>query len=585
LSCSQREESRHQDSGHPEIRADNLADVVAAIKKTLEVREGRSGDALDGHITYRALQDMGLVGEGKSTTSTGTEIPVTPPGGGDIYGPGYNPSTDFGTPPAPQNLVARGGFSVIYLTWGGGYANPAITEIWRATTDNLGAAILVGTSVTVMFSDPVEPYTGYYYWVRYVSKANVTGPYNSTSGTYGQSAIDVVATLEALSADIAASSLWGSLTQQIGKIQTDSYVANRALQSELNELRVTTNENTSYLLTLNSVTENQATSIRVLESRGASGNRVFFDDDPPDGGTGSVGGIPLLSGDIWYETDAGYASWRWSGTVWVEFVVEGQKIYHRPDDPVSNVAGEWVDDTGRIMRDGDLWYDSDDANHPWRWNGAASVWVDFAGDDNTAAVIELEQTKIGYATLDATSSLGLAGSVFDAGGADLEQRRCRSRRLRQQREEVEPRPSDANGDVASRAAVRTEREAGGYRGRWRHQSRHRRAALRVHEGRERRSVGAVDGEDRRQRLRLRLRSGVHPRQCCADFSVHRQRRQVRHRPGHAGTDLQQRCAVRQKRSGAKATDSRHRPVPRLPSAAIARTAGRITYASVGCLPS
>lgn len=60
---------------------------------------------------------------------------------------------------------------------------------------------------------------------------------------------------------------------------------------------------------------------------------------------------------------------------------------------------------------GDLWFDTNDGNKPYRWTGSA--WVstqDGAIADVDARVTNVETTKIGYATLDAT------GEAFDNGG-------------------------------------------------------------------------------------------------------------------------------------------------------------------------
>jgi hypothetical protein len=74
---------------------------------------------------------------------------------------------------------------VIILEWDAWtYGNHAYTEIWRSSTDVIGNALLVGTSDTRFYSDAIGQ-TGveFYYWVRFRSEADVTGPYNDTEGT------------------------------------------------------------------------------------------------------------------------------------------------------------------------------------------------------------------------------------------------------------------------------------------------------------------------------------------------------------------------------------------------------------------
>ena len=46
--------------GIPDIRDDNVLAVLRAIKSTLEVREGHSGDQLDQNVTYRNLTELGF---------------------------------------------------------------------------------------------------------------------------------------------------------------------------------------------------------------------------------------------------------------------------------------------------------------------------------------------------------------------------------------------------------------------------------------------------------------------------------------------------------------------------------------------
>jgi hypothetical protein len=406
--------------GIPDIRDDNIVEVLRAIKTTMEVREAHSGDPVDAHVTFRQLKDLGLATDGTTKGSgDGGDIPVSTGGG---LGPGsYDPSSDLSIPPAPTNLIVSGGFSVIYLEWSGGYNNPAYTEIWRNTVDDLGTAIMVGTSVGNVYADPVEPDSIYYYWVRFHSRADVVGPYNQLAGTMGHSARDVSADIKALSDFLTNSPLWASLSQRIAQIEADQYILNAGQDAKLTELSQRLGASTGRILELWNVTQNQATDLKLLESRGpGNGNAIYFTPERPDGATpGLVGGLPLNAGDIWYDTDDNNRSYRWSGLAWIEFVTAGAKVYHQPNDPASFNGVNWVDVTGRILREGDLWYDSDStptANHPYLWNSVTHTWADIAGGDNSAAIITLEQTKIGYPTLNVNSPKGLAGSVFDNNG-------------------------------------------------------------------------------------------------------------------------------------------------------------------------
>lgn len=169
----------------PEVRADNVTEVLRAIKSVLEVREGHLGDELDQFATFRDLVDFDLMkAGGVSTLTNGSQVTIIPSG---KFPDGYDPYTDFTTPPAPTGLTITSGMTSIYLQWDGApIRNLASAEIWRAGTNSLGAAVKIATTAANVYADPVgRTSQTYYYWIRFVSLANVTGPYNGTSGTVG----------------------------------------------------------------------------------------------------------------------------------------------------------------------------------------------------------------------------------------------------------------------------------------------------------------------------------------------------------------------------------------------------------------
>lgn len=168
----------------PDVRDDNVTDVLRAIKNVLQVREGHLGDALDQNVTLRDLKDLKIVQSGTTALTNGTKVPVIITG---RLPDGYDPTTDYTTPPAPTGLTITSGMTSIYLTWDGApIRNNSYTEIWRASVDVLGTAVRIATTATNVFADPVgKTSQTYYYWIRFVTEANVTGPYNQTAGTIG----------------------------------------------------------------------------------------------------------------------------------------------------------------------------------------------------------------------------------------------------------------------------------------------------------------------------------------------------------------------------------------------------------------
>ena len=193
----------------------NDLEFKRAVKSVIDVREGATGDPLDANVTVRDLSDGGFLSR--------TSVVSTAPGGGTIpLPPGYTPP-DLTTPPAPTGLAATPTLTSIILSWDslpGGYAaNHGLTQIWRSTTSAIGDAVMIGTSLSQFYTDaPGNPGLLYYYWIRYVSKASIEGPFNSATGVSAQTGQDPGALLTALTGRITASQLFSSLGARINLI-------------------------------------------------------------------------------------------------------------------------------------------------------------------------------------------------------------------------------------------------------------------------------------------------------------------------------------------------------------------------------
>lgn len=267
----------------PDIRDDNIKEVLAAIKATLQVREGLNGDPLDQSATLRDLLSLNLVSTDGDTEVEGGEkkLPVVsalPP----LASGGYNPSVDYTTPAQPTGLLATGGFTNVYLEWGGApYRNHSYTEIWRATEDNLGAAVLIGTTAANVYADPADANRTYYYWIRFVSEAAVIGPYNSTSGTPATTAINVADVLPDLEDFILDSQLVSALGTRI-----------TATETGINSLSEVVGSTARTVSTLSSVTERNQTSLQIqaIVSDGLSAQYTVKIDN-----NGHVSGFGLAS--------------------------------------------------------------------------------------------------------------------------------------------------------------------------------------------------------------------------------------------------------------------------------------------------
>lgn len=259
----------------PDPTPDGLVELARSVKNLLDVREGRSGDKQDRFVSFRDLEDLRLITDAKSSA---TDPAGSGGGGGGGTGPGgYNPETDLTIPPQPTGFRVNGGYGVIMLDWDtpqAQYKNHAYTEIWRNTVDVLGNAVLIGTTIAAVYTDPVPASTTYYYWIRFVSQANVTGPYNSTSGTSGASAIDVVGVLDALSREITGSQLYNDLGTRIVDLEAQRAEADvllRQVSADLLDTRTALSDavasSGSAIITAQTVNATQAKKITALGTR------------------------------------------------------------------------------------------------------------------------------------------------------------------------------------------------------------------------------------------------------------------------------------------------------------------------------
>lgn len=217
----------------PNPSKDNVVEAVGSIKDLLDVREGRSGDPLDANVTYRDLQALGLAATPASLSSVAGTIPATGrpvvvppwvnpvPWGGD----NYDPNTDLSTPPPPANLIASGAYSSISLTWTfATYRNHAYTEVYRSAVNDLTKAVLIGTNPAAMFNDPVGTEQAYYYWVRNVSMANVRSEFNSASGAYAATALDVSRRIAEVEQKVIGDPLAQQLQSRVTRLEDAGYL-------------------------------------------------------------------------------------------------------------------------------------------------------------------------------------------------------------------------------------------------------------------------------------------------------------------------------------------------------------------------
>jgi hypothetical protein len=173
-----------------EVTQTNTLDIIRSVKALLDVREGRLGNPVDANVTFRDLINAGIAKDNLAFNgfARGSYNPVFPVWAEDD---GYDGSTDLTQPPIPTNFALATGLATIQLAWDEPkYRNHSYTEVWRGETSTFNSATLLGTTNSFLYSDAVgKTSKTYYYWIRFISIANVPGPYNATAGTSGTTSL------------------------------------------------------------------------------------------------------------------------------------------------------------------------------------------------------------------------------------------------------------------------------------------------------------------------------------------------------------------------------------------------------------
>ncbi|WEA32228.1 MULTISPECIES: phage tail tip fiber protein [Aeromonas] len=178
----------------------------AATSENVELLTGQRGNKLDKAVTFRELNALGLA--------------TLRPGAGGIYVPGKNPDLFpvgvYDKPHAPVNVQAGGAFHTVLVDWDGPtYRGHSHAEVWRAESDSLPAATLVGTTIANMFSDAIGKGAKFYYWVRFVNGKDDRGPFQGVNGVVAETSRDVQEILDELQGKIEGSHLAQELLKPI----------------------------------------------------------------------------------------------------------------------------------------------------------------------------------------------------------------------------------------------------------------------------------------------------------------------------------------------------------------------------------
>lgn len=184
------------------------------VKQRIEVGDGQRGNPLHRYLKVQDLLDLGiatLIGNSAQRIVSGGNLQPTVP------------APDLAVPPAPTGFNVTGGFSHIFLQWDDPqslYRNHAYTVVYRNTVDNVAnAAVIAQVATGMLYADLDVTYGAtYFYWIRFVSSANVEGPFNSSVGTSGKISEDPAELLARLQGKITEAELYNDLNARIDLI-------------------------------------------------------------------------------------------------------------------------------------------------------------------------------------------------------------------------------------------------------------------------------------------------------------------------------------------------------------------------------
>jgi predicted phage tail protein len=118
----------------------------------------------------------------------------------------------------------------------------------------------------------------------------------------------------------------------------------------------------------------------IAEAQAAADGKIqsFYQVSPPDAILDDLG-----VGDLWFDTDDGNSVYRWDGTSWVSAkddmiataIDNAATAQSTADGKITSFIGTSPPVAEGV---GDLWVDTDDGNRLYRWNG--SSWVDAVQD-------------------------------------------------------------------------------------------------------------------------------------------------------------------------------------------------------------
>ncbi len=145
------------------------------------------------------------------------------------------------------------------------------------------------------------------------------------------------------------------------------------------------------------------TEIDTIEIAVNGKNKIYRQPTAPDGSV-----YPLTEGDIWFDTDDGNKQYYWTGTAWVS--VQDNAIATAQATADSKIKTFYQTSPPTATGVGDIWFDTDDGNKQYFWNGTAWVSVQDLGiaaaEAGAAAAVAASAAATAAATAAQTTADG-----------------------------------------------------------------------------------------------------------------------------------------------------------------------------------
>jgi len=187
----------------------SLPTVTSDIPRDLRNFVDRLRDLITGNGSARLVSAQELANAGVVTVDNSGAITAAT-------------TVIFGTPPAPTGVTTAAAIQNVIVEWDApNYPGHAHAEVWGASTNDLGAAVLLGMAPGAIYTDPLGPGATRYYWVRFVNTQDTAGAFNATSGVVATTSSDVDYLLTTLSGQISTTQLVTSLNTRLNKIETN----------------------------------------------------------------------------------------------------------------------------------------------------------------------------------------------------------------------------------------------------------------------------------------------------------------------------------------------------------------------------